>query len=81
MCGTSSPAAGIRLNVIVMPGIPAPPRNSAHSDHRNAALTPTLISVSIVAAPWRRLVTAARWNGHAPHTTTGAARVNDAHCQ
>ena len=81
MCGTSSPAAGIRLNVIVMPGIPAPPRNNAHSDHRNAALTPTLIRVSIVAAPWRRLVTAARWNGQAPHTTTGAASVSDAHCQ
>ena len=39
------------------------------------------ISVSIVAAPWRRLVQAARWNGQAPHTTTGAARVSDSHCQ
>jgi hypothetical protein len=32
-------------------------------------------------APWRRLVQAARWNGQAPHTTTGAARVSEAHCQ
>ena len=35
----------------------------------------------MVAAPWRRLVHAARWNGHAPHTTTGAARVSESHCQ
>jgi hypothetical protein len=27
------------------------------------------------------LVQAALWNGHAPHTTTGAANVNDSHCQ
>ncbi len=37
--------------------------------------------MSIVAAPWRRLVHAARWNGRAPQTTTGAARVSDTHCQ
>ncbi len=35
----------------------------------------------MVVAPWRRLVHAARWNGHAPHTTTGAARVSESHCQ
>ena len=35
------------------------------------------MSVSIVAAPWRRLIHAARWNGHAPHTTTGVARASD----
>ena len=35
----------------------------------------------MVAAPWRRLIAAARWNGHAPHTTTGAASVSDSHCQ
>ena len=64
-----------------MPGIPAPPRNSAHSDHSHAALTPTEIKVSMVAAPWRALVNAARWNGNAPHTTTGEARVRDNHCQ
>ena len=61
--------------------MPAPPRNSAYSDQTNAADTPTLIRVSMVAAPWRRLVHAARWNGHAPHTTTGAASVSDSHCQ
>ena len=61
--------------------MPAPPRNSAYSDHPNAADTPTLIRVSMVAAPWRRLAQAARWNGHAPHTTTGAASVSDSHCQ
>ena len=64
-----------------MPGIPASPKNSAYSDQTNAASTPRLISVSIVAAPWRAFITAARWNGHAPHTTTGAARVSESHCQ
>ena len=39
------------------------------------------MSVSMVAAPCRRLVQAARWNGSAPQTTTGAARVSDSHCQ
>ena len=39
------------------------------------------MSVSIVAAPWRRLIHAARWNGHAPQTTTGEARVEASHCQ
>ena len=65
----------------VMPGSPAVPRKSAHSDQPNAASTPTDTSVSIVVAPWRRLVHAARWKGHAPHTTTGAARASEAHCQ
>jgi len=37
--------------------------------------------VSIVAAACLRLSQAARWNGHAPHVTTGAARVRDSHCQ
>ena len=34
----------------------------------------------MVAAPWRRFAHAARWNGHAPHNTTGAANVSDSHC-
>ena len=37
--------------------------------------------VSIVAAPWRRLIHAARWNGQAPQTATGAASVRESHCQ
>jgi hypothetical protein len=37
--------------------------------------------VSIVAVRWRRFFPAARWNGHPPHTTTGAASVSDNHCQ
>ncbi len=49
----------------VMPAVPALPRNSAHSDHRNAADVPTEISVSMVAAPCRALVKAALWNGQA----------------
>ena len=39
------------------------------------------MSVSMVAVAWRRLSQAARWNGHAPQVTTGAARVRDSHCQ
>src|SRR5680860_1556498 len=81
MCAVPPSAEGMRSKVMRMPGIPAPPRNRAHSDQSHAALTPTEIRVSIVAAPWRALVKAARWNGKAPHTTTGEARVRASHCQ
>ncbi|GAA3488796.1 hypothetical protein GCM10018987_28790 [Streptomyces cremeus] len=64
-----------------MPGIPAVPKNSAHRDHRKAADVPTEMSVSIVAAPCRALVHAARWKGQAAYVTTGAASVSDSHCQ
>ncbi len=37
--------------------------------------------VSMVNAPCRRLIAAARWKGQPPHTTTGAARVSESHCQ
>ena len=57
-----------------MPGVPASPKNSAHTDQPNAASTPTEMSVSIVAAPWRRFAQAALWNGQAPHVATGAAK-------
>ena len=66
---------------MVMPGIPASPRNRAYSDHAKAASTPIEISVSIVAVACLRFAHAARWNGQAPHTTTGAASVSDSHCQ
>jgi len=39
------------------------------------------ISVSMVAAPCRRLVKAARWNGRAAHATTGVVRASATHCQ
>src|SRR5699024_1061991 len=65
----------------VIPGVPAVPRNSAYSDHSSATDVPIEMSVSIVAAPWRRFVQAALWNGHAPQTITGAASVRDSHCQ
>src|SRR4051794_40623330 len=65
----------------VMPGVPAVPRKSAHNDHRNAAEVPTEIRVSMVAAPCRALVQAARWKGQAAYVTTGAASVRDSHCQ
>ena len=42
---------------------------------------PRLISVSIVAAPWRRFSQAARWKGQPPHRTTGVASWSTSHCQ
>ena len=57
------------------PVMPASPKNSAYSDHSQAASVPSEISVSIVAAPWRRFAQAARWNGQAPQSTTGVASV------
>ena len=66
---------------MVIPGSPAPPRKSAYKDQPKAAVTPTLIRVSMVTAACRRFVQAARWKGSAPHTTTGAARVRESHCQ
>src|SRR6478736_7453973 len=64
-----------------MPGVPAVPKNRAYSDHASADSVPRETRVSMVAAPWRRLVQAALWNGNAAHSTTGAASVRDAHCQ
>ena len=78
---TSASPSGKRSNGIRIPVIPAWVNSSAHSDHSQAAVTPTEIRVSMVAAPWRALVTAARWNGQAPQTTTGEARVSEIHCQ
>ena len=65
----------------VIPGVPAVPKNSAHNDQRNAADVPTEMRVSMVAAPCRALVNAARWNGQAAYVTTGAASVRESHCQ
>ena len=64
-----------------MPAMPAIPKNRAYSDQPRAASTPTLMSVSIVAAPCRRFIHAARWNGHAPHNATGPASASASHCQ
>src|SRR4051812_13119353 len=75
------PADGVMSNVMRIAGSPASPRNSAHSDQANADSVPSEISVSIVAAAWRRLAHAAVWNGHAPQTTTGDASVSAIHCQ
>lgn len=64
-----------------MPGMPASPKNSAHSDQPSAASVPTDTRVSMVAAPCRRLVQAALCSGPPPQTTTGAASVSESHCQ
>ena len=42
---------------------------------------PIETSVSIVAAPCRALTTAARWNGHAPHTHDRRGEQQRAHSQ
>jgi hypothetical protein len=60
---------------------PSPPDTRAYSDHRYAAVTPVEISVSMVAAPCRTPASAARWNGHAPHTATGDASARLTHGQ
>ena len=41
--------SAVHVKPWVMPGSPASPRNSAYSDHPNAASTPIEISVSMVA--------------------------------
>ncbi len=64
-----------------MPGMPASPKNSAQPDHSSAARVPTETRVSMVAAPCLAFVQAARWNCQPPHTTAGAARVRESHCQ
>ncbi len=64
-----------------MPGMPAWPKNRAHRDQAKAARVPTETRVSMVAAPCRALVQAARWKGSAPQTTAGAASVSESHCQ
>ena len=51
------------------------------ADHPRAARVPSEISVSMLAARWRRPAHAARWKGQPPHSTTGAASARAAHSQ
>ena len=60
------------------PRSPAVPKNRAMTDQIMAAVVPTEMSVSIVAAPCLRFIQAALWNGHPAQTTTGAAKVREA---
>src|SRR5215217_6355398 len=76
-----SPRETVNSKPCRMPGIPACPQNSAHTDQPSAASVPMDTRVSIVAAPCRAFVQAALWNGKAPQTTTGDASVSDSHCQ
>lgn len=71
----------MRSKPIRIPGMPASPRNSAYIDQPHAASVPMLMSVSMVAAPCLRFAHAARWNGQAPHSTTGVASWSANHCQ
>ena len=44
-------------------------------------MMPSDTSVSIDAVPCRAFFSAARWNGHAHHSATGAAQATSSHCQ
>ena len=59
----------------------ASPHTTAHVLHSVAAVTPTLMRVSIVDVPCIAFLKAALWNGHAPHVTTGIDRAIAHHCQ
>jgi hypothetical protein len=50
----------VKANGWIMPGVPAVPKNSAHSDQPSAAIVPSDTRVSMVAAPCFRLAQAAR---------------------
>ena len=62
--GAASAADGER-NSCVIPASRVP-KNSAQTDQPKAASVPSETRVSMVAAPCRRLVQAARWNGRPP---------------
>ncbi len=46
----------------------------AYTDQPQAAMMPSETSVSIEDEPCRAFLSAARWNGHAHHSATGAAQ-------
>ena len=61
--------------------MPASRKKRATTDQPRAASVPIEISVSIVAAPWRRFSQAAWWNGQPAQSTTGVASCSASHCQ
>ena len=71
----------MRRNGIFRPVAPASRKNSATTDQPHAASVPSEISVSIVAAAWRKFFHATRWKGQAPQRTTGVVSANAHHCQ
>ena len=64
-----------------MPVRPASRKKSATTDQPHAESVPSEISVSIVAAAWRRFFHAATWNGQPAQSTTGVASCSASHCQ
>ena len=71
----------ISSNGMRIDGRPAERKNSEATDQPQAASVPTEISVSMLAAPWRRFCQAARWKGQPAHSTTGVASCSESHCQ
>ena len=74
-------ARRISSNGMRISGRPASRKNSESTDQPQAASVPTEISVSMVAAPWRRFCQAALWNGQRGPQTTGVASCSESHCQ
>ena len=66
---------------MVWPQSPAGVNTTAHTDQEKAARTPIDTSVSMLAAPWRALITIARWKGQAAQIATGAVSAITTHCQ
>jgi hypothetical protein len=58
---------------------PAPRATSATVDHVHADSVPSETRVSIVAVPWRALISAARWKAKPLTKTTGVARPSASH--
>ena len=57
------------------------PAESTTTDHVQAESVPRETSVSIVAAPWRALRNAARWNSKPLQKTAGVASTSETHSQ
>ena len=57
------------------------PPISTTVDHVHAESVPSEISVSMFAAPWRALASAARWKPSPLQKTTGVASANASHSQ
>ena len=68
-------------NDIFMPGMPAPPRNSAHSDQPKAAKHADADEGVHGGRAMAGIEPGGAVERPGPPTTTGAASVREAHCQ
>ena len=75
-----------RISVVITPAASkyvsaSKPPISTTVDHVQAESVPSEISVSMFAAPWRPLASAARWKPRPLQKTTGVASANASHSQ